>query len=133
MNYFGRLFLFLCFIPSISSFAQVQSIVLDWTGTERITMGEDTYDVQVVKGFGLDNGQPFFAFQQKQSNLNQEVEILSLVYEKIPKDQQVIFDKIGLAFPDSIQIDAKVVTEAGQPLLSCYVLPIRIIKEPWSA
>ena len=125
MNYFGRLFLFLCFFPTISSSAQVQTIVLDWTGTERITMGEDTYDVQVVKGFGLDNGQPFFAFQQKQSNLNQEVEILSLVYEKIPKDQQVIFDKIGLAFQDSIQIDAKVLTEAGQPLLSCYVLPIR--------
>jgi hypothetical protein len=125
MKYFRSILLLLTFSMQFDAFAQVQTVVLDWTGIEHVTIGEEGYDVQTVNGFGLDNGQPFFALQQKHSQLRQEVEVLSLVFEKIPKNQEAIYEKMGLFFKDSIQIDAKIVTEGGQPFLSCYVLPMR--------
>ena len=103
-------------MASISPAAQVQTIVLDWTGTERVMIGEEDYDVQTVKGFGLDNGQPFYTIQQKHSSIQQEVEILNAVYEKIPKAQQQIYERLGLVFSDKAQIDAKIVSEGGQPI-----------------
>jgi hypothetical protein len=103
----------------------VQTIVLDWTGTEQIFIGEETFDVETVKGFGLDNGLPFYALQQKHSNINQEIEILSLDYVKIPKEQVQIYDKLGLNIQGEALIDSKVVTDAGQPFLSLYILPLR--------
>ena len=76
MIYFRNILLFSCLISSISIFSQVQTIVLDWTGVEQIRIGEDTYNVQTVKGFGLDNGLPFYALQQKHGNINQEIDII---------------------------------------------------------
>ena len=125
MIYFRNCFLFLCLLSTVSLHAQVQTIVLDWTGTERVQIGEEGYDVQTVKGFGLDNGQPFYAIQQKHGSIHQEVEILNTVYEKIPKAQQLIYERLGLAFSDKAQIEAKIVSEGGQPLFSCYILPMR--------
>ncbi|MDP4596893.1 MAG: type IX secretion system sortase PorU [Crocinitomicaceae bacterium] len=127
MIYFRNCFLFLCLIASFSSAAQVQTIVLDWSGTERVNIGEEGYDVQTVKGFGLDNGQPFYAIQQKHGSMQQEVEILAVVYEKIPKAQQLIYERLGLAFSDKAQIEAKIVSDGGQPLFSCYILPMRTV------
>ena len=125
MIYFRNCFLFLLLFNTVISFGQAQSIVLDWTGTERVLLGEERYDVQTVKGFGLDNGQPFFAIQQKHSSMNQEVEIFNIVYEKIPKEQQLIYQQLGPVLAENAQIDAKIVSEGGQPIFSCYILPLR--------
>ena len=125
MIYFRNIFLFFSFISSFLAFSQVQTIVLDWTGTEQILVGEETFDVQTVKGFGLDNGVPFYALQQKHGNINQEIEILSLDYVKIPKEQVQIYDKLGLNMPSEAAIECKVVTDGGQPFLSIYILPLR--------
>ncbi|MEN9993586.1 MAG: hypothetical protein RL762_243 [Bacteroidota bacterium] len=127
MIYFRNCFLFFFLLKTISSFAQVQTIVLDWTGIERITIGEEVYDVQTVKGFGLDNGQPFYALQQKHGSIHQDVEILNTVYEKLPKAQQLIYERLGLAFSEKAHIEAKIVSESGQPLFSCYILPMRSV------
>lgn len=125
MNYFRNILLFFSFISSFSTFSQVQTIVLDWTGTEQIIIGEETFDVQTVKGFGLDNGLPFYALQQKHGNINQEIEILSLNYVKIPKEQIQIYDKLGLNMQSEASIESKIVTDGGQPFLSVYILPLR--------
>ena len=120
MIYFRNCFLFLLLFNTVISFGQAQSIVLDWTGTERVLLGEERYDVQTVKGFGLDNGQPFFAIQQKHSSMNQEVEIFNIVYEKIPKEQQLIYQQLGPVLAENAQIDAKIVSEGGQPIFSSF-------------
>ena len=125
MIYFRNILLFSCLISSISIFSQVQTIVLDWTGVEQIRIGEDTYNVQTVKGFGLDNGLPFYALQQKHGNINQEIDIISLEYVKIPKDQVQIFDKLGFHIQSEATIESKIVTDGGQPMLSIYMLPLR--------
>ena len=125
MIYFRNILLFLSLISSFSAFSQVQTIVLDWTGVEQILVGEESFDVQTVKGFGLDNGLPFYALQQKHGNINQEIEILSLDYVKIPKEQVQIYDKLGLNLPIEASIESKVVTDGGQPYLSFYILPLR--------
>ena len=125
MIYFRNILLFFSLITSISTFSQVQTIVLDWTGVEQIRIGEDTYDIQTVKGFGLDNGLPFYALQQKHGNINQEIEIISLEYVKIPKEQVQIFDKLGFNIQSEASIESKIVTDGGQPMLSIYMLPLR--------
>ena len=125
MIYFRNILLFSCLISSISIFSQVQTIVLDWTGVEQIRIGDDTYNVQTVKGFGLDNGLPFYALQQKHGNINQEIDIISLEYVKIPKDQVQIFDKLGFHIQSEATIESKIVTDGGQPMLSIYMLPLR--------
>ena len=125
MIYFRNILLFLSLISSFSAFSQVQTIVLDWTGVEQILVGEETFDVQTVKGFGLDNGVPFYASKQKHSNVNQEIEILSLDYVKLPKEQAQIYDKLGFNIPNEATVESKVVTDGGQPYLSIYILPLR--------
>ena len=127
MIYFRNCILFISLISSLSSLAQVQTIVLDWTGSSRVLLGEEAYDIQTVKGFGLDNGQPFYALQQKHGSIQQEIQIVNAVYEKIPKAQQQIYERLGLVFSDKAQIDAKIVSEGGQPIFSCYILPLRSI------
>jgi hypothetical protein len=128
MIYFRNCLLFLFLANSIVSFGQSQSIVLDWTGTERVLLGEEPFDVQTVKGFGLDNGQPFFAIQQKHSSIDQEVEIVNTLYEKIPKEQQLIYQQLGLVLADNAQIDAKIVSEGGLPIFSCYIFGKRFAR-----
>lgn len=127
MKYFRRLLFFLTLLSTFSLYGQVQSIALDWSGTIRVSLGEHSYDVQTVKDFGLDNGRPFFALQQKHSNSYQEVEIFNEMYEKVPKAQELVYKALGVDFQDQVSIEAKIVTESGQPNFSCYVLPIRII------
>ncbi|MEY4286413.1 MAG: hypothetical protein RL511_486, partial [Bacteroidota bacterium] len=126
MKYFRSLLFFLTLLSTFSLFGQVQSIALDWSGTIRVSLGEHSYEVQTVKDFGLDNGRPFFALQQKHSNSYQEVEIFNEIYEKVPKAQEQVYKAIGVDFQDQITIEAKIVTESGQPNFSCYVLPIRV-------
>lgn len=125
MNYFKYGSLFLGFLSSISLFAQVQTLVLDWSGSEQITIAEQAYNVQTVQNFGLDNGQPFYALQQKHNNINQQIEIISLSYVKIPKEQALIYELLGLNLQNEALIDAKVLTDAGQPFFSLYILPLR--------
>jgi hypothetical protein len=127
MKYFRRLLFFLTLLSTFSLYGQVQSIALDWSGTIRVSLGEHSYDVQTVKDFGLDNGRPFFALQQKHSNSYQEVEIFNEMYEKVPKAQELVYKALGVDFQDQVSIEAKIVTESGQPNFSCYVLPIRVI------
>jgi hypothetical protein len=126
MKYFRSLLFFLTLLSTFSLFGQVQSIALDWSGTIRVSLGEHSYEVQTVKDFGLDNGRPFFALQQKHSNSYQEVEIFNEMYEKVPKAQEQVYKALGVDFQDQVTIEAKIVTESGQPNFSCYVLPIRI-------
>jgi len=126
MNYFRGLLFFLILLSTFSLFGQVQTIAIDWSGTIRVSVGENSYDVQTVKDFGLDNGRPFFALQQKYSNSNHDVEIFNQMYEKVPKAQEQVYEALGIDFQDQVNIDAKIVTESGQPLFSCYVLPIRV-------
>jgi hypothetical protein len=126
MKYFRSLLFFLTLLSTFSLFGQVQSIALDWSGTIRVSLGEHSYEVQTVKDFGLDNGRPFFALQQKHSNSYQEVEIFNEMYEKVPKAQEQVYKALGVDFQDQVSIEAKIVTESGQPNFSCYVLPIRI-------
>ncbi|MEY3503908.1 MAG: hypothetical protein RL349_499 [Bacteroidota bacterium] len=125
MNYFRNLLLFFIFSASFTAMAQVQSLVLDWTGTTQIFIGDEAFELQTVKDFGLDNGQPFFALQQKHSSIHQEIEILTTSYVKIPKEQAQIYQQLDLRFQPDAVIDAKIVSDAGQPYLSFYILPLR--------
>ena len=125
MNYFCNCLLFFFLSVNLTFLAQVQSIELEWSDRVMINWGENSFELQTVKGFDLDNGQPFAAIQQKHSNLFQEVEILTTIYEPLPKAQQVIYEQLGITFNKEAQIDAKIVSEAGQPIFSCYILPLR--------
>ncbi len=125
MIYFRNLLLFFIFSASFTAMAQVQSLVLDWTGTTQIFIGDEAFELQTVKDFGLDNGQPFFALQQKHSSIHQEIEILTTSYVKIPKEQAQIYQQLDLRFQPDAVIDAKIVSDAGQPYLSFYILPLR--------
>jgi hypothetical protein len=126
MKYFRSLLFFLTLLYTFPIYGQVQSIALDWSGTIRVSLGEHSYEVQTVKDFGLDNGRPFFALQQKHSNNYQEVEVFNQMFEKVPKAQEQVYKALGVDFQDQVSIEAKIVTESGQPNFSCYVLPIRI-------
>ncbi len=125
MIYFRNLLLFFIFSASFTAVAQVQSLVLDWTGSTQIFIGDEAFELQTVKDFGLDNGQPFFALQQKHGNTQQEIEIITTSYVKLPKDQVQIYEQLGLRFQPDAVIDAKIVSDAGQPYLSFYILPLR--------
>ena len=125
MIYFRNLLLFFIFSASFTAVAQVQSLVLDWTGSTQIFIGDEAFELQTVKDFGLDNGQPFFALQQKHSSMQHEIEIITTSYVKLPKDQAQIYEQLGLHFQPDAVIDAKIVSDAGQPYLSFYILPLR--------
>lgn len=125
MIYFRNL-TFLIFIGLYNLLnAQIQNIQLDWSGKETVFFGEQAIEVQTISGFGLDNGQPFFALHQKHGSLSQQIEIVSTEYGKLPKEQVLVYEQLGLQFQEEATIDAKIVSEAGQPMASFYVLPLR--------
>lgn len=125
MNYFRSLTVLLSLALSQFYIAQIQTLQIDWSGSESVYIGEQAFEVQTVKGFGLDNGQPFYAQQQKHGSLFQQIEILTTEYVKIPKDQVLFYEQLGLPLPSEAQIDAKIVSESGQALASIYILPLR--------
>ena len=125
MNYFKRSFLFLCFSWSMSLSALSQNYVLEWTDSSLAQSGTYATNVQVIKGFGLDLNQPFFAFQQPQKNKSGSVQLLNLKYEPVPLEEREKYTQLGIQFSSEFDIDAKVVSDAGKPLLSIYGFGIR--------
>ncbi|MFM8962517.1 MAG: type IX secretion system sortase PorU [Sphingomonadales bacterium] len=126
MNYFKESILLISLFIIFSLRAQSQIIALDWSGSEELIVADQTYTLQIVKDFALDNGRPFFAFQQKHKQINEQIEILSIDYEKLPKEQALIYAQLGISFDTEPLIDAKVVSESGQAMLSIYMTPIRM-------
>jgi len=126
MIYFKEILLSILLIFTTSLFGQIQTVSLDWSGKEQLTIAEQTFEVDIVKGFGLDNGKPFFALQQKHNQKLQKIEIVATSYENLPKDQLTAYNYMGISFDTSAQIEAKVIGEANQIYLSFYILPLRI-------
>ena len=128
MKYFNQIVLWFTLLWVSALFGQVQSIQLDWSGIEQVHIDGQSFNIQTVNGFGLDNGRPFFALKNKHNLLSQDIEILSMSYQSVPKEQQIIYDKLGVFFDSIAGVDAKVVSDAGQAFISIYVLPIRKIE-----
>ncbi len=102
-----------------------QNFVLEWTDSSLAQSGTYATNVQVIKGFGLDLNQPFFAFQQPQKNKSGSVQLLNLKYEPVPLEEREKYTQLGIQFANEFQIDAKIVSDAGKPLLSIYGFGIR--------
>lgn len=126
MNYFKYFALLISSFSVFSVTAQSQTIQLDWSETEKFIVADQAYELQVIKDFGLDNGRPYYAFQQKNKQINEKIEILAISYEKLPKEQALIYDQLGITFEAEPLVDAKIVAEARQAMISIYMLPIRL-------
>jgi hypothetical protein len=122
MNYFKLFILFLYFSCSFVSNAQTQKIVLEWTDSAVARNGVFQMSLQTIKGFDLDLNKPFFAVQQDFKSSNGSVEILNVKTEKVPLSERQKFEKLGVQFSADFEIDAKIVSNAGKPLLSVQVL-----------
>ena len=120
MNYFKLFILFLYFSWSFVSNAQTQKIVLEWTDSAVARNGVFQMSLQTIKGFDLDLNKPFFAVQQDFKSSNGSVEILNVKTEKVPLSEGQKFEKLGVQFSADFEIDAKIVSNAGKPLLSVY-------------
>ena len=127
MNYFKLLILFLCFSRLVSSFAQTQKFVLEWTDSAFARNGEFQTKLQTIKGFELDLNKPYFAIQQDFKSSHGEVEILNLKTEKLGVSERKKFEKLGVQLSDDFEIEAKIVSNAGKPLLSIYGFGVRSI------
>ncbi|MEN9699359.1 MAG: hypothetical protein RLZZ301_557 [Bacteroidota bacterium] len=126
MFYCHRILLFfLLFIPSFF-WAQEKVIVLDWSSSKTVQWGTQSFQLDVVKGFELDNRVPFYALREKTTIKHAAVAILNPVYEKLPNAQVDAYHTMGMSFDTTVQLDAKIVSDAGQFFLSVYVLPIRM-------
>ena len=125
MNYFKLSFLFLCFSGSMLLQAQVQNIVLVWSDSALAKNGDYSTQLQVIKGFGLDLNKPFFSMQQANKLKNGSVQILNVKFEKVPTLEVQKYTQLGVTFTADFEIESKIVSDAGKPMLSIYGFGVR--------
>ena len=128
MKYFKRHFLFLFFSWSFLTNAQTQKITLEWTDSSVARNGMYQTRLQTIKGFDLDLNRPFFAIQQECKLNSGSVELKNLKTEKLVSSEREKFEKLGVQFSSEFEIEAKIVTNSGKPLLSIYGFGIRLVK-----
>lgn len=105
--------------------AQVQKIVLEWTDSSLAKNGDYSTQLQVIKGFGLDLNKPFFSIQEASKLKNGSVQILNVKSEPVPTQEVQKFTQLGVQFRTDFEIEAKIVSDAGKPLLSIYGFGVR--------
>ncbi|MFM6946671.1 MAG: type IX secretion system sortase PorU [Flavobacteriales bacterium] len=125
MNYFKLLIFLLCFSRFEATQAQIQKITLEWTDSATAVYGSVQTIVKTIKGYSLDLNKPFFAIQQAHKSKNGSVEILNIQTEKLSESEQQQYEKLDVRFNADFEIEAKIVSEAGKPLLSIYGIGIR--------
>ncbi len=125
MNYFKLSLLFLCFCGSMLLHAQVQNIVLEWADSTLAKNGDYSTQLQVIKGFGLDLNKPFFSIQQANKLKSGSVQILNEKFEPVPTQELHKFTQLGVQFTADFEIEAKIVSDAGKPMLSMYGFGVR--------
>lgn len=125
MNYFKLFIFLLCFSWTATSSAQTQKFVFEWTDSALARNGEFQTQLQTIKGFELDLNKPYFALQQDSKSSHGTVEILNLKTEKLGVSERKKFEKLGVQWSDDFEIEAKIVSNAGKPLLSIYGFGVR--------
>jgi hypothetical protein len=105
--------------------AQVQNIVLVWSDSTLAKNGDYSTQLQVIKGFGLDLNKPFFSMQQANKLKNGSVQILNVKFEKVPTLEVQKYTQLGVTFTADFEIESKIVSDAGKPMLSIYGFGVR--------
>jgi len=106
--------------------AQVQNIVLVWSDSALAKNGDYSTQLQVIKGFGLDLNKPFFSMQQANKLKNGSVQILNVKFEKVPTLEVQKYTQLGVTFTADFEIESKIVSDAGKPMLSIYGFGVRL-------